>query len=161
MKGLGRQPDVPHHGNLRVDERFHHRRALAPAFQLHGLRTALLDEPNGRGQRLLNPGVIRAIGQIGHQQGPPRATAHRLQVMEHLLDGDRHRRIKPQDGLSKGVAHERHIDSRFVQQSRGGVVIRRKAGDLFPPELSFQKGRNGDFAHGLGIRVHGIAPLLG
>ena len=86
----------------------------------------------------------------------PYEQANSAQMVEHLFQGDGERGVVAQDNLGQGIAYEDYIDPCLIHQARGRVVVRGKAGQLLATEFSFENPGDGDFAHGLGVVVHGF-----
>jgi len=99
------------------------------------------------------------IGKICDQQRPLNPSSCCLEVVKHLLQGDRYRRSVAHNRLSEGVTDKDHVDARLVDESGGRIVVGSQTGDLQASQLPVEDERYSDFAHGPGILVHGFPPL--
>jgi len=68
------------------------------------------------------------------------ATSHGARVVQHFFNGDRQRVLVAQHGLREGIANQHDIDSSFVDEAGGGVVVGSQARDRFVPEFLFSQG---------------------
>ena len=89
--------------------------------------------------------VIAAKGHVGHDQGATNCTANGACVVQHLVHGDGERVFVAQDDHGERVADEHEIDSGFIDEARGGIVVRGERGDGLALALHFSQCRHGDF----------------
>jgi len=89
--------------------------------------------------------VIRTVGHVGDQQRVFYSTPDSADVMEHFVDRDRKRVLVAEHGHGQGIADEGDIDSGFIDQARGGVVVSGQASDGFVKDLFFAESSSGEF----------------
>ena len=65
---LGRQADVPHHGDLRLDHGLDGRGHPLPPLELHGLAVRLLEDRAAGADGLASRDLVREERQIGHHE---------------------------------------------------------------------------------------------
>ena len=138
--GLRPQPDVPHRGDLGVDQGLDRRRHLAAAFELDGLAIGLFEDPAGRPKRLPRRDLIAEERQVGDDQGVMRRPGDHLGVIDHLFERDPQRRFPALDHGPQRVADQDAIDAGLVEQAGGRVVIGGQDGD--PPVLLTSTSRS-------------------
>ena len=115
--GLRPQPDVPHGGDLGLDQGLDGRRDLAAAFELDGLAIGLFQNPAGRPKRLPRRDLIAEERQVGDDQGVAGRPRDHLGMIDHLLERDPERRLPALDHGPERVADQDAIDAGFVEQA--------------------------------------------
>ena len=125
MDRLRRQPKMPHNRNSDIDQPLGCLHDMASAaFDLYGCRAAFLNQPAGISHGFFHAELECEKGHVGHDQGPLRATAHGLRVMNHHVEGHRECIIKAQDNHADRISNQNDVDTRAVQQPCHSVVIR-------------------------------------
>jgi len=145
---LWRQPDVPRHRNLGVNNLPNQVGTLLPAFNLYDFSAAFFHKARGVADRSFGVDLIGPVGHVGDQQRVLHPAPHRLHVMQHLVHRDRERVLVAQHGLSQRIAHQHHVDASLIHQTRGGVVVSGKASDGFVAEFLFPQGCGRNFVAG-------------
>ncbi len=121
---LRRQADVPHHGDTRFDETSHRLGHARTALEFHRAGARLLQDARRRTHRVLPAGLVAAERQIDDDVRALGAADHRLGVVDHLVEGDRERRVVSQHHHREAVADQDRRDLRLVHELRGRVVVR-------------------------------------
>ena len=100
----------------------------------------------------------RPVGHIGDQQRSLDAAPHRLDVVQHLLEGDRHGVVVAEDDHGERVAHQDDLGARGVDQAALRVVVGRHHGQAMIPIGCGGHPGGGDL---LGEFLRRVALLLG
>ena len=142
------QPDVGHDGDAGGDEGLDLRRDALAALELDRLRAALLHEARRRLQRLRGGGLVRAEGQIGHDERALGATDDAAHQREQLVDADRDGGVVAVDDVGGRVADEQDGDAGLVEHPRGRVVVGREHRPALAAFLRGLQITDGDAAGG-------------
>ena len=108
------------------------RGASLPAFQFHCVSPGI-NQPLRAGYREIHV-VIAVDREVGHQEGGRRAPCHRSSVMDNVFKLNMSRVRVSKHHHSKRVAHQKEIDSGFVQKLCRGIVVGRESRN---PLMSF------------------------
>src|SRR5208282_3197233 len=149
---LRSQANVPGNGNLSVDHAADNLYALLTALHFDGFGAAFFHEAGGVTNRVFGVNLIGPVGHVGDEQCVFHSAAHGLYVVQHLIDSDRKRVFVAEHGHGERVADEGDVDPGLVDESRGGIVVGREAGDGLMVKLLFADGRSGDLAARLADR---------
>ena len=107
------------------------------AFQLHRLRAGIDKSSGGlRGLRRRIVSVNRHIRDEQRLFDPPR---RRASVMQHLVQCYIRSVLITQNYHAYGVAHEDDVDATLIEQTRGGIIVRRERGNLLTALLHLAK----------------------
>jgi len=83
--------------------------AILLTLELDGIDSALLDEAHRRLDGLLRRSLVRAEGQVPHDEGPLGSPGHGSAVGEHLGDGHRQRGVVAVHHHGHRVAHQQQV----------------------------------------------------
>tara|TARA_Y100001978_G_scaffold169616_1_gene158596 strand:+ start:1468 stop:1899 length:432 start_codon:yes stop_codon:yes gene_type:complete len=95
VHGLWQQTQMPHHGDAGANQPFNHCQHLRfGTLQLHAGSAGLLDQGSCCSHRSIQPALVAEEGKISDHKGLfaqrlAQASADRLGVHQHLLQGDR------------------------------------------------------------------------
>jgi len=103
-------------------------------------------EARRAGQCLLRTGLVRAEGEVGHDQGTLGRSGHRAGGHHHLIELHRQRGVVPQHDIADGVAHQQQVGSRRIQDLGGHGVVGGEHDQLGAVLLGGRQVMN---AHGL------------
>ena len=157
VKALGGKAEVADDGDFGVSEGADQLEARPLDFD--GFSASLFDKADSIVNALVDCSVIAAKGHVGYDQGASNGTANGAGVMEHFIDGDSECVVVTEDHHGEGVADEEEVDSGFVYQAGGGVVVSGEGGDGLALSLHFAERRHGDFCGGeSGRRERSAAP---
>ena len=134
MLALRREPEVRHDRDPGLRQRLHVRHEPLAAFELDGVRAALLHEPEGRGERLLGADLVAAERQVGDHERALAAPHHRLDQRHQLVDRHRQGVVVAVDVVGGRVPDEQHRDAGLVEDLRGVHVV---GGEHRPPLAAF------------------------
>lgn len=126
---LGAEPDMRHHRNSRRDDRFDATRLFRSTLQLDGVALRLLQNADAAFDAAIDPQLAFGKGKIDHHHRAPTGAADHLGVIDHLIHGDRQRRLVTLDDHRQRVTHQDHIDAGRVQQLGGWEVVGGQHGD--------------------------------
>jgi hypothetical protein len=135
---------MPAYRHTALHQERHRRRHGAPALELDHVGQAFLHQPAGTAQRLLGTFLVGKEGQVGHQQGAFEAARHTAGVIDHVVQGHRHRGGLALHHVAERIADQHHVDAGRVQQAGEGIVIRRQRGNALAGALHLQQGIAGD-----------------
>jgi hypothetical protein len=144
---LGRETDVSHHGNGRIDNRSHRSFDATGALDLHRFGSALFHQPARAAHGVCGCCLVAHERQIADHECAGARARHGLQVMHHLVDGDGQRVLVTQDHVSDAVADQDHLDARFVLEARSGKIVRGQHHDFLTATLHLLQRLHRDFAH--------------
>ena len=136
---------MPHHRNARLGQCPHAGCPGAAALELDGVGPGL-HETYRAGQCLLGTGLVRAEGEVGHNQGALGRPGHRAGGHYHLVKLHRQRGVMPQHDVADGVAHQQQVGSRRIQDLGGHGVVGGEHDQLGAVLLGSRQVMN---AHGL------------
>src|SRR4029077_1143105 len=134
---LRQHADVRHKRCSRLRDRLDLRNMTHTTFKLHRLRAGI-DKFSG-GLRSLCRSVISVNRHIRDEQrlfDPPR---RRARVMQHFVQCYLRSVLITQNYHSDGVAHEDDVDATLIEQTRGGIIVRRERRDLLTALLHLAK----------------------
>ena len=97
--------------------------AFLAALDLHHFCAAIFHEACSIADCVRRIDLIRPIGHVGDQQRILHAAAHGFHVVQHLVDRNRKSVFIAEHGLRERIANQNHVNPRFVDQTRGGVVV--------------------------------------
>mmetsp|Transcript_25052 Transcript_25052/g.63510 ORF Transcript_25052/g.63510 Transcript_25052/m.63510 type:complete len:209 (+) Transcript_25052:682-1308(+) len=128
--GLRSEAHVTHdrHPCLHDGARSLHARGAA-ALQFDGVHAALLEQPHRAPHRVAHARLVRAKGQVAHQERAPRAPRHRPAVHQHVVERDGQRGVVAVHHHGRAIAHQQDVDARAVDVHRRRVVVRGDHGD--------------------------------
>ena len=115
------------------------------AAELDRLGFALFDQFQCRPHGIVRAGMKRPVGHVGDQQRALHAAAHGLYVNQNLVQRDRHRVAVTEHDIAQTVADQNDIDSRFIDDARGGIIVRGQANQTLAAFLAGFQRRRGDF----------------
>ena len=140
----GREADVAHHGDIRLDQGLDGGRHLAAPFELDGLAIRLLENSPGGADRLPRRDLIAEKRQVGDDQRTPGRPGDHLGVVDDLVDRDAQGRFPALNDRPQRVADQQAIDAGRVEQPGGREVVGRQHGDPAALRLPCREIRNGD-----------------
>jgi hypothetical protein len=119
---LRRESDVRHHRDPDVDEPVHE--VELRALELHGVGAALLDQPAGVADAVLDGGLERHERHVPDHHRPFDPAGDGTRVVEHLLH--RHGELVrvPENVATDRVADQEHRDPGAVEDLCGREVVR-------------------------------------
>jgi hypothetical protein len=124
---------VGHHGDPDVHEPVDE--VQLGALDLHRVRTALLHEPAGVADAVLDRHLVGQERHVPDDHRPFHAPGDGLRVMQHLLHRDRERVRVAQDVVRDRVADEEDRDAGLVEDPRGGEVVGGEHREAGAPRL--------------------------
>ena len=131
MDRLRRQAKMSHNRNADIDQPLCRIPDLASAaFDLHGRRPALLNQPAGISHGFFHVELEGKKRHVSHDEGPFRASANGSRVMDHHVERHGKCVVKTQDNHPDGIANQNDVDTSAVQQPSHGVVVCGQYGDL-------------------------------
>lgn len=144
VDGLRGQTQMTHHWDSRGQDAFDGFDDLRTSLEFDRVCPALLHDPNRTVERAQR---ISLIGTEGHVTDDERALDpldHALGVVDHLVEGDRHRRVVARHHIGCGITDQEDVDSRAIEDARHREVIRGEHGDLLTDLLHLEQGIGGD-----------------
>src|SRR5262249_48957360 len=123
--GLRLQPDVPNAADLFVDQPLYQLDAFVSAFELDRFRTAVLHEPQGILDGFVFAGVETSVRHVGDEQRALHGASHGLQVNQNFFERYGDGVAVTQDHVSQAIANENDVDTCFINQACGRIVVGR------------------------------------
>jgi hypothetical protein len=154
---LGRQADVPHDRDARVDDRLHSRDHRACALELDRVRAGLLDEADRVLECLFVGDLEGAERHVADDDRMPCRAHDGARHEQHLLHRHRDgRALVAEDDHRRRVADEDDLDARVLGESRSRRVVGGDHDDLLAALL--HGGELGQGELSLGRCAHFVSP---
>ena len=128
------------------------------ALALHHLGVRLVHEPPGVRDRLLGRGVEAPVRHVDHPQPVLRAPIDGLGHHHHLVEGDGHGALVPEEDHAAGVGHAKDVDAELVGDDGAAVVVDRHLHDLFALAHLAHQGAQRDLSSPLRCLCHRMVP---
>ncbi len=133
--GLGREADVAHDGDTGPHDRVDGVPHVLAALELHAVGAALLEEPSGVPDRLLDRDLVAEEGHVADDEAALPRADDRLAVVDHLVERHGQGRLVPEEDVRERVADEDDLDSGFVHGPRLNEVVGGDHGEALPLPL--------------------------
>ena len=134
---LRQHADVRHKRYSRLRDRLDLRNMTHTTFELHRLRAGI-DKFSG-GLRSLRRSVVSVNRHIRDEQRLFDPSRRRARVMQHFVQCYIRSVLITQNYHAYGVAHEDDVDATLIEQTRGGIIVRRERSDLLTALLHLAK----------------------
>jgi len=131
---LGEHTDVSHDGNVVSGEGGDLRGVRGPAFEFDGIGAGG-EKALGMGDGLIWGGVS-IDGEIGDDHSVFGSAGNGGGVVDDVIDGDIGGIWKAEHHHAERIADEENIDTCFVEEASGGVIVGGEDGEFFAPEFS-------------------------
>ena len=154
VDALRRQAEVAHDGNAGREDAFDALADFGAAFELDGVGAALLHDADGALQRFQRIALVRAEGEVDHDEGLLGRPHHALCMVDHLVQRDRQGGLVAGHHVGGAVADEDDVDPGPVNDAGHGVIVRGEHGDFLAVVLHFLEHLRGDALRG-GVNGHG------
>src|SRR4029077_15004604 len=134
---LRQHADVRHKRYSRLRDRFDLRNMTHTTFELYRLSTGV-DKFSG-GLRSLRRSVVSANRHIRDEQRLFAPARRRVRVMQHFVHCYIRSILITQNYHAYGVAHEDDVDATLIEQTRGGIIVRRERSNFLAAPLHLAK----------------------
>ncbi len=129
VDALRHQADVRHHRDSGVDHAVDRLRQRLAAFHLDRVDAALLHQPPGVGERLLDADVIAHKGHVADHQRLVRHPRDDAGVVDDVVERHRDRELVPLNHHAQRVADQQHRHARRLADARAHRVVSRQHHD--------------------------------
>ena len=114
---------MAHHADLFVDQPLDEVNTLVSAFEFDCFRAAFFHQSQRISDRIVVAGMKRSIRHVGDQQRALHRASHGLQMNQYLVERDGHGVAVSQHDIAQTVADEDDVDSCFIDDARGRVIV--------------------------------------
>jgi hypothetical protein len=101
------------------------------AFEFDCFGAAFFHQSQSVSDCVVVTGVERSIRHIRDQQSALHGASHGLQMDQNLVERDGHRVAVSQHDIAETVADENHVNSGFVDDPGGRVIVRCQTNETF------------------------------